>query len=142
MMTVLGRPPLAPLLALAAVLLHAAGPAAVAADCACGPTCCIADAAPPACGCGDACGGCCGDHGCGPNAADAPAGEDACGCQFGEPAPAAPAAPADDPPHPVAVASFTVPAGPAVAAAAPVHRSSVVPPVRVPVRVLLEVWRL
>ena len=102
--------PARPLLALAAVLLHAAGPALLAAECACGPTCCVADVdAAPACGCGDACEGCCGEHACGPDAVDAPAGEDACGCVIGDPVPAAPAAPGETP-APEAVSAFTAPA--------------------------------
>ena len=128
-----------PLLALAAVLLHAGGPALLAADCDCGPTCCVADVVvDPLCGCGDACGGCCGERACGHDAVAPPAGEDACGCVIGDPVPAAPAVPAEVP-QPVPVAAFTAPADDAPFAATSakprptlaVTQNAADPPVRV-----------
>ena len=134
-----------PLLALAAVLLHAAGPVLLAADCECGPTCCVADVpADSLCGCGEACEGCCGEHACGPDAVAPPAGEDACGCVIGDPVPAAPAVPVASP-QPVPVAAFAAPADdlpPAAISAGTCHlqtfAESAADP---PVRVRLCVWR-
>ena len=136
--------PARPLLALAAVLLHAAGPALLAESCECGPTCCVADEPADAlCGCGDACGGCCGEHACGPEAVDPPAGEDACGCVIGDPAPAPPAAPGETP-APEAVAAFTAPAdeySPAAISAGPGDLQTIAEHAAdPPVRVRLCVW--
>ena len=123
-----------PLLALAAVLTHAAGPALWAAECACGPEC--GDGFVAACGCGDACGGCCEE--------ETPADPAGCGCELMPPSPAQPAAPAPTP-TPVPAAAFTAPAVDIVPSADPagagVSDTLAEHAADPPVRVRLCVWR-
>ena len=138
-MTRPARPPLTAPLAVLAALLYAAGPAALAAACDCGPACHAAPATaaePSACGC--AADRCCDDPGDAPVPAEnAPCD---CGC---EPGPIVPAAPTveSSPVPPAAPGPPAATTEPAAASATSTPKEAPDPAASPPVRVLLCVWR-
>ena len=126
------------LLALLAVLTHAAGPVLWASECPCGPACGEVAAEY---GCGTACPGCCGEPA---EIAGPTCGPDGCGCEVVPPPPVEPALPGSPTTFAPPAAAFAA-AFPAIAPAdgtgpilsSPVESTAADPPVRV----RLCVWR-